>query len=783
MRLRRIELAGFGRLSAFRAEFAPGLNVIFGQNEAGKSTLQQAVCALLYGFYDNDRARPEETVRHERFRPWPDGRAGPFRGSLEFELEGGSPVGGGRVLEVRRDFSTADVPTQLIDLVTGADVAGRYGQGRHGNVPFARRHLGMSRAVFQSCAFISQGEVFAASSGASPREIGDAIAAMADSSRRDVSAKAAMDRLEALLAKIGSDRARTAALPSAREALRVAQAELAALDASRLSVSQKAAELEAARARLSRLERELVRAQALFLAARDRSLERASEELAAADEALERARATMGVLKEFESFPSGPRDQVLLLRDRWTDAVERARRLRAELELRTGEIAEAERVEYEGLRLSVGGLSPERLEELRLKASAERRAPAGRPNVLVRILRAIGRVIGAVVRRVMGRRRVEEPGGEADALSGEGAPVSVTREEALALLEMHSRYLALRPAAEAREAAEARLREAESALAVVEAELKGILASAGMAVDRGMENAVANFLEGCRKRRLYEEAAAEEAAALDRRRLLLGERSAEEFQAQREECSRRLAALLAANPELAGLEAHTGPDELERRLEGLKSEQHSLELQATRLEEEVRGALRDHRPRAEIEEDVERWQREVARLERARAAAQMARDLIGEAMVSVYRDFAPAVNAFLSEGFEYVTEGRYRRAHVDPATLQISLLLPETDRVVSDPPVSRGTLTVAYVLMRIGLAQHMGRMGEPAPLVLDDPFVDLDQRRLQRMLEFMLRVTERAQVLLFTKDPQVLRWAEALAGDPRHRLTVLPEESLLTAAV
>jgi len=106
MRLRRVDLAGFGCLTDFSVEFGPGLNVLFGENEAGKSTLQQAVCSLLYGFYDNDRARPDETARHDRFRPWPDGRpAALFRGALEYELEDG------RAFEVRRDFSTADVPT------------------------------------------------------------------------------------------------------------------------------------------------------------------------------------------------------------------------------------------------------------------------------------------------------------------------------------------------------------------------------------------------------------------------------------------------------------------------------------------------------------------------------------------------------------------------------------------------------------------------------------------------------------------------------------------------
>ncbi len=161
MRLLSIDLSAFGCLRGFRSELAPGLNLFLGPNEAGKSTLQQAVLALLYGFYDQDRARPDETARHERFRPWSGGE---FRGLLEYDLSDGCRY------QVRRDFATTDVPTQLIDLTTGQDIASQFGHGRHGNIPFARRHLGMSRAVFQSCAFISQGEIFEVSRDAPPRD-------------------------------------------------------------------------------------------------------------------------------------------------------------------------------------------------------------------------------------------------------------------------------------------------------------------------------------------------------------------------------------------------------------------------------------------------------------------------------------------------------------------------------------------------------------------------------------------------------------------------------------
>ncbi|MDQ2675125.1 MAG: AAA family ATPase, partial [Chloroflexota bacterium] len=50
MRIQRIDIDGFGRIANASWELGPGLTVFRGENEAGKSTLMNAVRALLFGF-------------------------------------------------------------------------------------------------------------------------------------------------------------------------------------------------------------------------------------------------------------------------------------------------------------------------------------------------------------------------------------------------------------------------------------------------------------------------------------------------------------------------------------------------------------------------------------------------------------------------------------------------------------------------------------------------------------------------------------------------------------
>ncbi len=56
------------------------------------------------------------------------------------------------------------------------------------------------------------------------------------------------------------------------------------------------------------------------------------------------------------------------------------------------------------------------------------------------------------------------------------------------------------------------------------------------------------------------------------------------------------------------------------------------------------------------------------------------------------------------------------------------------------------------------------------PLILDDPFVDVDSERLPRMLDYLAELSDRIQVFIFTKDQAILDWFDSCGDDDRHRL-------------
>lgn len=57
MQIVSINIEEFGGIKNKKIEFKPGINVIYGQNEAGKTTIKNSIDACLYSFIDSSAKR------------------------------------------------------------------------------------------------------------------------------------------------------------------------------------------------------------------------------------------------------------------------------------------------------------------------------------------------------------------------------------------------------------------------------------------------------------------------------------------------------------------------------------------------------------------------------------------------------------------------------------------------------------------------------------------------------------------------------------------------------
>jgi uncharacterized protein YhaN len=108
---------------------------------------------------------------------------------------------------------------------------------------------------------------------------------------------------------------------------------------------------------------------------------------------------------------------------------------------------------------------------------------------------------------------------------------------------------------------------------------------------------------------------------------------------------------------------------------------------------------------------------------------------------------------------ERITGGRYRRVRIDDSNLAMEVYAPERQDWVPVSELSRGTLDVVYLAARIGLVRLVTGDRRP-PIILDDPFVTLDDARASRALELLRDLAADFQVIYLTTSDRYDSLAE-----------------------
>lgn len=116
MVIKNVEISGFGKLEKFDMNLNEGLQVIYGPNEFGKSTLMRFLKMMFYSRVGNGRGfSPKDKKVRQRYMPW---SGASMRGSIEF-------IHKGNLYKVQKDISP-DSPSKDVvvfrNLSTGENI-------------------------------------------------------------------------------------------------------------------------------------------------------------------------------------------------------------------------------------------------------------------------------------------------------------------------------------------------------------------------------------------------------------------------------------------------------------------------------------------------------------------------------------------------------------------------------------------------------------------------------------------------------------------------------------
>ena len=93
MKIKHLKINGFGSIKEKELQFKDGINIVYGENESGKSTILKFIINMLYGASKNKKGR--EISDFDQFKPWYTDQ---FSGKITYELDNGEEY------EVYREF-------------------------------------------------------------------------------------------------------------------------------------------------------------------------------------------------------------------------------------------------------------------------------------------------------------------------------------------------------------------------------------------------------------------------------------------------------------------------------------------------------------------------------------------------------------------------------------------------------------------------------------------------------------------------------------------------------
>lgn len=145
MKIDYLKINGFGKIENKEIELSDNVNVIYGKNEAGKSTILKFISGMLYGVSKNKNKK--EYSDFERYKPW---NKEEFSGKIKYTLDNNEKY------EVYRDFSKKN--PQIYN-ENGEDISKNFNVNKTKGSEFFVEQTKIDEGTFLSTTMIMQNQV------------------------------------------------------------------------------------------------------------------------------------------------------------------------------------------------------------------------------------------------------------------------------------------------------------------------------------------------------------------------------------------------------------------------------------------------------------------------------------------------------------------------------------------------------------------------------------------------------------------------------------------------
>jgi uncharacterized protein YhaN len=146
VKIKRLLIRSFGCFINKDIPLKDGLNIIYGENEAGKSTIHDFIEGILFSFKKPDSSKRSWSYKLDKYRPWGQND---YAGSIIYEIAG-------RSFRLEREFEKNRDTVRLFDDLTGEELTYNYNEKSNREREIMEEQLGINLNIFQNTISISQ---------------------------------------------------------------------------------------------------------------------------------------------------------------------------------------------------------------------------------------------------------------------------------------------------------------------------------------------------------------------------------------------------------------------------------------------------------------------------------------------------------------------------------------------------------------------------------------------------------------------------------------------------
>jgi len=218
--IEKIFIKGFGKYMNFELTFHPGLNLLYGMNESGKTTLMRFIQSMFFGMKRGNVRRKIYTKEYYQYKPWHhEAYGGVMIYSLDQER-----------YRIERNFNREDDWVRVYLENTGEEISSRFPLDERNELLILQSQLGLTESLYQNtiCIHSLSTKIDDSSSNMGlVRDINERIINLLTTQQDDVSIKNALEVLQKALQEIGTEKSKTKPYGAIKERLHQYQLDMA----------------------------------------------------------------------------------------------------------------------------------------------------------------------------------------------------------------------------------------------------------------------------------------------------------------------------------------------------------------------------------------------------------------------------------------------------------------------------------------------------------------------------------------------------------------------------